>query len=84
MNNDNISLMEREKPAIAIVKVALPMMLGMIAQMIYNMTDTFFIGQTGDPNMVAGISLAMPLFMVSQGIGNIFGIGASSYIVVYI
>jgi putative MATE family efflux protein len=30
--------------------------------------------------MVAGISLAMPLFMVSQGIGNIFGVGASSYI----
>ena len=30
--------------------------------------------------MVAGISLAMPLFIVSQGIGNIFGMGASSYI----
>jgi putative MATE family efflux protein len=44
------------------------------------MTDTFFIGQTGDPNMVAGISLAMPLFMMSQGVGNIFGVGASSYI----
>jgi Na+-driven multidrug efflux pump len=70
----------REKPAIAIIKLALPMMLGMIAQMIYNMTDTFFIGQTGDPNMVAGISLAMPLFIVSQGLGNIFGVGTSSYI----
>jgi Na+-driven multidrug efflux pump len=30
--------------------------------------------------MVAGISLAMPLFMISQGVGNIFGVGASSYI----
>jgi putative MATE family efflux protein len=80
MKNDNISLMERERPAVAIIRLALPMMLAMIAQMIYNMTDTFFIGQTGDPNMVAGISLAMPLFMVSQGVGNIFGVGASSYI----
>jgi putative MATE family efflux protein len=80
MNDDSISLMEREKPAVAIIKLALPMMVGMIAQMVYNMTDTFFIGQTGNPNMVAGISLAMPLFMVSQGVGNIFGIGASSYI----
>jgi putative MATE family efflux protein len=80
MNDDSISLMEREKPALAIIKLALPMMVGMIAQMVYNMTDTFFIGQTGNPNMVAGISLAMPLFMVSQGVGNIFGIGASSYI----
>jgi putative MATE family efflux protein len=80
MNNDSIALMERERPAVAILRLALPMMLAMIAQMVYNMTDTFFIGQTGDPNMVAGISLAMPLFMVSQGIGNIFGVGASSYI----
>ena len=80
MNNENIALMERERPAAAILRLALPMMLAMIAQMVYNMTDTFFIGQTGDPNMVAGISLAMPLFMISQGIGNIFGVGASSYI----
>jgi putative MATE family efflux protein len=80
MNNDTISLMERERPALAIIRLALPMMLAMIAQLVYNITDTFFIGQTGDPNMVAGISLAMPLFMVSQGVGNIFGIGASSYI----
>jgi putative MATE family efflux protein len=56
------------------------MMFSMIAQMVYNMTDTFFIGQTGDPNMVAGISLTMPLFLVSQGVGNIFSVGASSYI----
>jgi putative MATE family efflux protein len=44
------------------------------------MTDMFFIGQTGDPNLVAGISLTMPLFMFSQGIGNIFAIGSASYI----
>lgn len=64
----------------AIIQLSLPMMLAMVAQMIYNITDTFFIGQTGDPNMVAGISLAMPLFMISQGVGNIFGVGASNYI----
>jgi putative MATE family efflux protein len=64
----------------SIIKLALPMMLGMIAQLVYNITDTFFIGQTGDPNMVAGISLTMPLFILSQGLGNIFGVGASSYI----
>jgi putative MATE family efflux protein len=74
-----IELMEKAPVATAIVRLALPMMLGSAAQMVYNMTDTFFIGQTGDPAMVAGISLAMPLFMVSQGMGNIFAMGASSY-----
>jgi putative MATE family efflux protein len=80
MANKNIALMENEAPAKSIILLALPMMVGMIAQMVYNMTDTFFIGQTGDPNMVAGFSLTMPLFLLSQGIGNIFGLGASSYI----
>jgi Na+-driven multidrug efflux pump len=36
--------MEREKPSVAIIRLALPMTVGMIAQMVYNMTDTFFIG----------------------------------------
>jgi putative MATE family efflux protein len=80
LNNKNIALMESAPVAQSIIKLALPMMLGMIAQLVYNITDTFFIGQTGDPNMVAGISLTMPLFMFSQGLGNVFGVGASSYI----
>jgi putative MATE family efflux protein len=76
----NLLLMESTPVWISIIRLALPMMFSMIAQMVYNMTDTFFIGQTGDPNMVAGISLTMPLFLVSQGVGNIFSVGASSYI----
>ncbi|MDR1902672.1 MAG: MATE family efflux transporter [Treponema sp.] len=80
MRTDMTQLMEKEPAARAVIRLALPMMLAMIAQMVYNMTDTFFIGQTGDPNMVAGISLTMPLFMVSQGIGNIFAVGSASYI----
>jgi putative MATE family efflux protein len=74
-----IELMESAPVPSAILRLAVPMMIGSIAQMIYNMTDTFFIGQTNDPYMVAGISLSMPLFMLSQGLGNIFAIGASSY-----
>jgi putative MATE family efflux protein len=74
-----IELMESAPVPTAILRLAVPMMIGSIAQMIYNMTDTFFIGQTNDPYMVAGISLSMPLFMLSQGLGNIFAIGASSY-----
>jgi putative MATE family efflux protein len=75
-----IELMESAPVSRAILALGIPMMLGSVAQMIYNMTDTYFIGQTGDPNMVAGISLTMPLFMFSQGLGNIFSMGASSYI----
>jgi putative MATE family efflux protein len=72
--------MERAPVSQAVIRLALPMMAAMIAQTIYNMTDMFFIGQTGDPNMIAGVSLVFPLFMLSQALGNIFATGGSSYI----
>jgi Na+-driven multidrug efflux pump len=75
-----IELMETAPVGRAIIRLALPMIAAMLAQAIYNMTDMFFIGQTGDPNMVAAVSLVFPLFMLSQALGNIFATGGSSYI----
>jgi putative MATE family efflux protein len=75
-----IELMETAPVRVAIIRLALPMIAAMLAQAIYNMTDMFFIGQTGDPNMVAGVSLVFPLFMLSQALGNLFVTGSSSYI----
>jgi putative MATE family efflux protein len=80
MKYTGTQLMETAPVSKAIISLALPMMAAMIAQAIYNMTDLFFIGQTGDPNMVAAISLVFPVFMFSQALGNIFAIGGSSYI----
>ena len=75
-----IELMESAPVGMAIIRLAMPMVAAMLAQAIYNMTDMFFIGQTGDPNMVAAVSLVFPLFMLSQALGNIFATGGSSYI----
>jgi putative MATE family efflux protein len=73
-------LMESAPVSTTIVRLALPMMAAMLAQAIYNMTDMFFIGQTGDPTMVAAVSLVFPVFMLSQALGNMFATGSSSYI----
>jgi putative MATE family efflux protein len=75
-----IHLMENAPVWRTILRLGLPTMLGMVVQAVYNITDTFFIGMTGDPNLVAGISLAFPLFMITQGIGSMFGVGSASYI----
>jgi putative MATE family efflux protein len=75
-----IELMETAPVGTAIIRLALPKIAAMLAQAVYNMTDMFFIGQTGDPNMVAAVSLAFPLFMLSQALGNLFATGSSSYI----
>jgi putative MATE family efflux protein len=72
--------METAPVSTAIIRLALPMMAAMLAQSIYNMTDMFFIGQTGNPNMVAAVSIVFPIFMLSQALGNTFATGSASYI----
>ncbi|MHB9294119.1 MATE family efflux transporter [Hollandina sp. SP2] len=75
-----IELMETAPVGMAIIRLALPVIAATLAQAIYNMTDMFFIGQAGDLNMVAAVSLAFPLFLLIQALGNIFATGGSSYI----
>ncbi|NLC92677.1 MAG: MATE family efflux transporter [Treponema sp.] len=48
--------------------------------LVYNLADTFFIGQTHNPFQVAAISLATPVFLIFMSIGNVFGIGGTSVI----
>lgn len=64
----------------AVVTIALPMVMSMLVTIIYNLADTFFVGQTGDPNQVAAVSLTMPVFLVFLALGNMFGIGGGSFI----
>ena len=56
-----IKLLENTPVAEAIFRLALPSVFAMMVQVIYGLTDTFFIGQTGDPNLVASISLVFAM-----------------------
>lgn len=64
----------------AYLQLALPVVLGMVASMIYNLADTFFVAQTGNADLVAGIALGSPLFSFMLAIGDIFGLGGSAVI----
>lgn len=61
-------------------KLSLPVVLGMITTMIYNLADTMFVAKTGDTNLVAGITIGAPLFTFLIAIADIFGLGGSSVI----
>lgn len=78
--NNNRKLFEDAPVGKAVAVMAVPTMISMLVVVIYNMADTFFIGQTGDPMQVAAVSLATPVFMVFMALGNLFGIGGSSAI----
>lgn len=64
----------------AVISLAVPTVVAQLITVIYNMADTFFIGQLGDPNQVAAATLAMPVFMFLTAFANLFGIGGASMI----
>ncbi len=78
--NRNKELFEDAPVAKAVTVMAVPTIITMLVVVIYNMADTFFIGQTRDAMQVAAVSLATPVFMVFMALGNLFGIGGSSAI----
>lgn len=64
----------------AVISLAIPTVIAQLITVVYNMADTFFIGQLGDPNQVAAATLAMPVFMFLTAFANLFGIGGASMI----
>ncbi len=64
----------------AVIGNAIPSMISMLMVMIYNIADTFFIGQTHDALMVAAVSVVTPLFLLFMTIGTLFGVGGTSLI----
>ena len=64
----------------AVAKFAVPTILSQMVTLLYNLADTFFVGHTNDPAQVAALTLSFPLFMSLTMVGNLFGIGANSFI----
>ena len=62
------------------MKNTVPAMIAMLMVLIYNLADTFFIGQTKDAFMVASVSLVTPAFFLFMVLGTVFGIGGTSVI----
>lgn len=80
MKTDNTELFENMPVPKAVITLVIPTVISQIITVIYNMADTFFIGQMNDPNQVAAATLALPPFVMLTGIANLFGIGGSSLI----
>ncbi len=64
----------------ALGKMILPAVASQLIVLIYNMADTFFVGQTNNPYMVAGTSLILPVFNISLCLAGLAGIGGGSLI----
>lgn len=55
------ALFEKTPVPKAYMKLALPVVFSMMVSLIYNMVDTYFIALTGVQELVAGVSLVVPV-----------------------
>ena len=79
-NSRERALFESSPIPRAILRLALPTVIGQAILVIYNMADTFFIGLTGSDAMVSAVTVCTPAFMFLSAISNLFGVGGSSVI----
>ena len=64
----------------ALMKMAIPTIFAQIIVLIYNMADTFYLGRIGDPYMVAGASLILPIFNICLALSGLAGIGGGAVV----
>ena len=78
--NNNREIFEAWPVPKALFELALPMIFGQLIILVYSLADTFYIGRTNNPLMVAGVSLLLPVFNISISFANLFGIGGGTLI----
>ena len=79
-DSNAVEIFEKAPVPQAVLKNALPAMAAMLMVLIYNLADTFFIGQTHNDILVAAVSLATPVFLTFMAVGTVFGMGGTSVI----
>jgi putative MATE family efflux protein len=61
-------------------KFAIPMAIGMLINGLYNLVDTFFIGQYVGANGMAGVSIVFPLQLISIALAAMISNGTSAIV----
>lgn len=70
-----------ESPIPAALRVMIvPAVTSQLIVLIYNMADTFYVGQTNNPYMVASTSLILPVFNITLCLAGLAGIGGGALI----
>lgn len=80
MNNKSTEIFANAPVPKAVITNVIPSIISMLMVLVYNLADTFFIGQTENPLMVAGVSVATPAYLLFMAVGMLFGIGGTSFI----
>lgn len=71
------SLLAQGRPSKAIVQLAIPATLALLAKAVYNIVDTAYIGMLGSETALAAVGVTLPLLLIFVSIENIFAAGAA-------
>ncbi len=74
-------LFETMRVPSALAKMAIPAIVTQLITLIYNIADTYFIGQTDNAYMVAASSLVLTVFLMLTALSNLFGVGGGTLVV---
>jgi putative MATE family efflux protein len=77
--NKNIKMMSEEKIPKVLLKLGVPVIIGMLVTAFYSVVDAIFLGGLGTSQMAA-VSVTFPLAQLILGVGYTFGCGAAPYI----
>lgn len=78
VDDRKIELFETRSIPNAVMTLAIPTVLSSLVMVIYNLSDTFFVGMLNEPIQNAAVTLAAPLLLAFNAVNNLFGVGASS------
>ena len=78
--NEKKELFENTPVPRALLKMAVPTIVSQLINLVYNLVDTIYIGQTGDAYKTAAVTLAFTVFMMTVSFSNLFGVGGGSLI----
>ena len=64
----------------SIMHFSAPMVMGTLLSVIYGILNVYFIGFLDNSHMISAITLAMPIFALLMGLGNLLGVGGATYV----
>ena len=71
------SVLGEMRPSRAIVKLAVPATLALLAKAIYNLVDTAYIGMLNSDIALTAVGITVPLLLIMVSVENIFAAGAA-------
>ncbi len=79
MTDESKTALFEERPIPeTVMKLAIPTMISSLVMVVYNLSDTYFVGMLNNPVQNAAVTLAAPMLLAFNAVNNLFGVGSSS------